>query len=95
MMEGYPTKKELKQIRNWPHTDFPGLMRFIEGIWHWPDWGWSQDGEHFYLSTGGWSGNEDIIEAMQANTVFWTICWVSSRRGGHYVFRVYGQVRQL
>lgn len=42
----------------------------------------------FYISTVGWSGNERLIEAMQANDMFWSLCWQSRRRGGHYRFHV-------
>lgn len=37
-------------------------------------------------STGGWSGNESIIGAMQKNRMVWNFLWEQSRRGGHYVF---------
>lgn len=38
------------------------------------------------LSTGGWSGNEDIIRALMDNKYFFLFYWVSSTRGGHYCF---------
>lgn len=40
------------------------------------------------LSTGGWSDNEAVIEALQNNHTFWPHCWVQSRRGGHFWFIV-------
>ena len=38
------------------------------------------------LSTGGWSGNEDIMVALKSNKWFHCFYWVQSRRGGHYIF---------
>jgi hypothetical protein len=38
------------------------------------------------LHTGGWSGNEDIIRALEKNRLFFCCYWVQSRRGGHYIF---------
>ena len=38
------------------------------------------------LITGGWSGNEDIISALQTNFVFWQVCWKLSKRGGLFEF---------
>jgi hypothetical protein len=43
----------------------------------------------YYISTGGWSGNESIIRAMQENSMMWHLNWVQSRRGGHYIFEAY------
>lgn len=46
----------------------------------------------FNVSTGGWSGNEEIISAMEERTLLpmdlWTTTWHSTTRGGHYVFMV-------
>ncbi len=43
-------------------------------------------GDFVFLSTGGWSDNEEVISSMKENRVFWLSSWVQSRRGGHYVF---------
>jgi hypothetical protein len=40
------------------------------------------------LHTGGWSGNEDIIDAMEQNKWFYNFYWHSSRTGGHYEYRI-------
>jgi len=88
----YPEPEDLERIRTWgpgEHGDFPGLMDFIRSLWHFADAGYfTQEGEAFHLSTAGWSGNEDIIEALEANGVFWMTCWQRSERGGHYRFTV-------
>lgn len=44
--------------------------------------------KRIYISTGGWSGNEDIIRALKLNKWFYCFYWVQSRRGGHYVFEI-------
>lgn len=86
----YPTDAELQRIKGWPYTDTPGWLEYIASIWHWPDWGIERkerDGElYLHLSTGGWSGNESIVDAMQENHWAWAQTWYSSRRGGHYIF---------
>ena len=87
-MAEYPTNKELNYIRTWQGTDFHELMAYIRDVWHFADCGyWKQAGNIYYISTGGWSGNEDIIEAMIENTMFWALHWCASERGGHYVFK--------
>lgn len=87
--DGYPEEEELEQIRNWPHTDFKGLMEFVKTRWAYASWGWSEpEPGVFKISTAGWSGNESIIEALKGNTMFWMTSWESSRRGGHYEFRI-------
>ena len=87
--DGYPDDQELARIQVWPTEDFRGLMEYVRSLWWNADWGWTQGMEdHYQISTGGWSGNESIIEALEMNSLFWSMCWVSSRRGGHYEFEV-------
>lgn len=83
----YPAESQLRLIRDWDYKDFPGLMEFIRPIWEFADVGyWQQDGVIYRISTAGWSGNEDIIGAMQENQMIWVMNWYQSRRGGHYIF---------
>ena len=84
--DGYPTTEELERIQRWPAADFWGLMRYVIGLW-WHRKSASSEGlRACQLHTCGWSGNEDIIGAMQSNSQWWTLHWWSSRRGGHYEF---------
>ena len=85
----YPTDEELARIEKWDTSDAQSrqkFMAFVRSCWWMPDWGFQQTGDRYDLSTGGWSGNEEIIGAMQENFLFWGQCWESSRKGGHYVF---------
>lgn len=83
----YPTEDDLKKITEWP-TDYASLFDFIRSIWNYAEWGFTVDGDTYSLSTGGWSGNEEIIGAMRDNQMFWMQAWESSRRGGHYEFQL-------
>lgn len=97
--DGYPTEYALHVIETWGYEKgYIALMNFIRDLWWAPDFGWSvpeQVHEKLYgdltvynISTAGWSGNESIIAALQENHMFWVDCWYSSRRGGHYTFKV-------
>jgi hypothetical protein len=91
--DGYPTEEMLDKIEKWEYN-FNELMRFIKPYWRYSfDGYWSENecegGKTEYnISTAGWSGSEDIVRAMSNNTIFWSLCWVQSRRGGHYIFEV-------
>jgi len=91
MSEEYPTEEELEKIRQWDAVKDPmGLINFIKGLWNYPEY-FVVKGKRVItlkLSTGGWSGNEDIIEALRRNQMFFLLYWQSSVRGGHYYFRV-------
>lgn len=43
--------------------------------------------EHMKFTTGGWSGNEDIISAMRKNNPYWGVVWRMSVAGGVHVFK--------
>jgi len=88
-VNGYPDEEELKKIETWDWHDPFGLLEFVYKRWKYADSGyWSQDGSLYSISTAGWSGNEDLIAALERNTFFWMFNWMSSRRGGHYEFEV-------
>ena len=88
--DGYPTEDELKRIEEWDWRDPIGLMEYVYSLWKYADWGWKRGGKrggnYYSISTGGWSGNEDLMAALERNQSFWMFNWVSSTRGGHYEF---------
>jgi hypothetical protein len=91
--DGYPTEKELEFIENFdPITnDICELIRFVHSIWWAPEWGFNYDPKtmDLELHTGGWSGNESIICALETNKkLFWALFWQKSLSGGHYWFNL-------
>jgi hypothetical protein len=44
--------------------------------------------DYYRFATGGWSGNEDIIEALDRNFLVLGMCWVLSARGGLHIYEV-------
>ena len=95
--DGYPTDSALDIVKLWHWSDSKGWFKFINSIWNLRSWGWHEglekdernlDNEvyRYNISTAGWYGNESIIHAMQQTDMLWTMTWVQSRRGGHYIF---------
>ena len=86
----YPSEEALEFIKNFDCLKYGclALAEFIEQVWWAPEWGYSMKGNKLHLSTGGWSGNEEIISAMKDNFSFWWTCWEQTRRGGHYIFEI-------
>ena len=86
--DGYPLEEELQELREWNPADLHGCMVRVRELWWMPDWGFQrqEDGRVYYLSTGGWSGNESIIVALRDNRMWWVLNWEASRRGGHFTF---------
>lgn len=85
--DGYPTDEELVKIARWDCYDFPALMDYIKPMLK--RYGrFRKEFDIYIIATGGWSGNESIISALQNNTMFWMICWKCSKRGGYFEFEV-------
>jgi len=90
----YPHPYCLYLISNWKIQKFEDckvLLDFVKQEWKWKNYFSFEEKEKEYIysvHTGGWSGNEGLISALKENHIFWTLCWYSSTRGGHYEFRV-------
>lgn len=88
--DGYPTDYGLELIKKWDTSNKQKrieLINFCMEVWKYEEYVSEKNGEYFF-STGGWSGNESIIYAMESNRMFWMSVWYSTRRGGHFEFRV-------
>lgn len=91
--DGYPTEETERLIREF-NGAAEDLLAAVKTVWHFPSFGWKEhEGEsgrsHLYhISTGGWSGNETLISALHSNHIFWSLSWLQSQRGGHYIFEV-------
>jgi len=82
--DGYPTDESLEQIKNYEgdHGDLLAEVAFLFG-----QYGKCRfEGNHWKISTRGWSGCESVIGAMKENKIFWMMCWYMSKRGGYYEF---------
>ncbi len=96
-MRDYPCDEEIERVKKWEFhgpDSFVQFMAFVRLIGkYWPSsdpFGWDEDPvtRTYNISTGGWSGNEAILGAMQDNLTFWMVCWQEHRRGGHYIFQL-------
>ena len=95
--DGYPTEETLEKIKKWEYSDgWLELMQFVGKAWHWPEYCTATDALNYWdkpvlryrLVTGGWSGNESIITALEGNFIFWNMCWQESHRGGKHIFEI-------
>ena len=87
--DGYPDDADLEFIDNYSLLDqgtLP-LINHILKIWHWPEYATFDADGVLTLVTGGWSGNESIVSALEP-TEFWLFYWQSSERGGRFVFKI-------
>lgn len=81
-----------------PQFDANGAIDFMRSLWWMPEWGiredftpeermvYGLDDDYRYvqMSTGGWSGNEELMMAFQER--WWRQqSIVVHRRGGHYI----------
>lgn len=98
---GYPTEATLRIIRRWDirtKADCEALLEFVGQAWS--DYGAFRrmprrrrrddvgaPKRRWILVTGGWSGNESLIGALEANRLFMVLVWWSSARGGLHEFR--------
>lgn len=93
--DGYPTDAALAGFRSFTGSAKELVELLYEGMRAYgvvtiepkddPDF--KREIVEVYLATGGWSGNESIVSALQ-RSFFWFAYWEQSRRGGAYWFQV-------
>jgi len=86
--DGYPTEETLRTIEAWDYEYIPGWLAYVREAWD-TNYGRACIANGFLkLATGGWRGNEVIVQAMRKNFILWTLTWESSHRGGLEVLRI-------
>lgn len=92
MSIGYPSKDDLYKVQHWDFKDVRGLFDFIEDSDGMQAYGSFRrtimpDGrERIRIATGGWSGNEDMMSALERNFIVYSSYWKLSARGGLEVY---------
>jgi hypothetical protein len=85
-VDGYPTDRFLNGLsKSDAKQDHKDMLEAVRAIWAYPEFV-TVEGDTYTFRTGGWSGNESLISALQQNTLFWNFCWEMSQRGGLHVF---------
>ena len=96
--EGYPTEEYIAFVKGYNNQTML-IMEFVEDVlqdgWYFGDWAFKlfrkyKGKRKLLLSTGGWSGNEEIIDAILGN-VYLThskMKYIGWKRGGHYTFEI-------
>lgn len=94
---GYPTDEWLDFIKSYVPNEQITISEFVDVMlrngWHGADWGFVLHRKYrgkrkLELHTGGWSGNEEVIEAIKSNICLthFKMRYVMWKTGGHYYF---------
>ena len=72
----YPTDEQLDIIKNWDVEDIEGCLRYVGSLWH-RNGRWKAGNGFFVFATGGWSGNEALLGALEESEIWPIIFWDS------------------
>lgn len=86
--EDYPSHSELDKITAWKPGDYAELIAYIEPYVNKYGRLTRLENGRVEIATGGWSGCEEIMSALQDNHIFWAVCWHSSHRDGIAIFKL-------
>jgi hypothetical protein len=91
--DGYPNDEavealETVEVRSFADCEY--VLDTLQSVWRWPSYftkgRMRLSRRRWHVSTGGWSGHESLLFALERNWWFWMLAYESHRRGGHYVF---------
>ncbi len=99
--QGYPTDEYLHFLKYFKPESIEEfeefLIKILKPTWHYGDWGFKLKRPYrgirrLELHTGGWSGNEMLIDAIKKNIYFTHVYmrYVMWKRGGHFYFEIGG-----
>jgi len=71
----YPSEVTLEQIRTHSIEEESSLPALVASHWHYAERAAETSPGLWVFSTGGWSGNEDLLEAMQGSPAWWMLSW--------------------
>lgn len=99
MDDDYPSGEKLAAIDNWQAT-LGELLEYVRKLWS--PHGLVQVSVNaesrmtiYSFVTGGWSGNESLIYALNNNTMANILAWESTHRGGLHVYAASPQKLQM
>ena len=81
--DGYPTEETLAVIRAWPFADSANVLPFIAAAWHWDDMAQETRPGLWVFATGGWSGNESLLHALQESVARFAFRHLTTRASFH------------
>lgn len=100
--DGYPTEESLNHIAKFDILNGRAFLSFSERCFskYYGSWKELKDspysnpeincGKPFQalrIATGGWSGNESVVSAMESNPI-WGLLWKASFSGGLYILEL-------
>lgn len=92
-VDGCPTEESLKMLETYDFSymidneeAFHKFMEHLRKYWNWGNTMVKRIGDVWLFSTGGWSGNEAIVDSLLRNFWFKSFFFLAYRRGGQYVF---------
>ncbi len=84
--DGYPSDETIKSIEKWPVEDFKNCLNFAEKVYHKGYGVWDRQNGYIKIATGGWSGNEDIVHALNKQ-LYWNVLFIACTSGGTWYIK--------